>query len=128
MKLIGILVVMCTMVGCGPFQPQCTGGESCRGNDGDCMSCSMGSCSSAPVGNCSNAVDGVYCCVGGSSGGGDGSSSASCSRGNTYNFSSGTCCPNSAPYYYPGTHGIKSPGCYSSCPYINDCGTKFEKF
>ncbi len=54
--------------------------------------------------------------------------SAYCNPGNTYNYSSQKCCPNSTPYYYPGTHGIKAPGCYASCPYIGDCGTKYTKY
>lgn len=71
-------------------------------------------------------------CGGGGGGtttvGGSGTTTAYCTPGNTYNYSSGKCCSNSTPYYYPGTHGIAAPGCYASCPYVGDCGTRFTKY
>lgn len=62
------------------------------------------------------------------SGGGSGSggSSCPCSSGYTYNFSSRKCCDSTYPYYYPGTHGIYQVGCYQSCPYVGDCGSRFQ--
>ena len=53
---------------------------------------------------------------------------AYCNPGYTYNYSSQKCCPNSTPYYYPGTHGIQPAGCYSSCPYVGDCGTRWTRY
>ncbi len=52
--------------------------------------------------------------------------SCPCAPGSTYNFSSGKCCGSEHPYYYPGTHG-GSPGCYASCPYVGDCGSRFQQ-
>jgi len=100
------------------------------GNDNICYGpCTSGAVATlTPVGNCSSpSAGGVYCCSsGGSSGGGSGT--AYCNPGNTYNYSSQKCCPNSAPYYYPGTHGITAAGCYASCPYVGDCGSSFTKY
>ncbi len=53
---------------------------------------------------------------------------AYCNPGNTYNYSSRTCCPNSTPEYYDGTYGISGPGCYATCPYIGACGTRFTRY
>ena len=61
-----------------------------------------------------------------SGGGGGGGSHCQCQPGNTYNYLTGICCPNTSPYYYPGTHG-GSRGCYASCPYIGDCGSAFTR-
>ena len=78
--------------------------------------------------------DGAMCCIKitttTTTGGGTGGTTvvAYCNPGNTYNYSSRKCCPNSARYYYPGTHGITSAGCYASCPYVNDCGNMFTKY
>lgn len=44
-----------------------------------------------------------------------------CDAGWTYNYSSRMCCPNNAPHYYNGNHGITPAGCYAACPYIGDC-------
>lgn len=51
-----------------------------------------------------------------------------CDPGYTYNTFSSKCCPNSAPYYYPGREGVALPGCYASCPYVNACGNRFIKY
>lgn len=113
------------LVGCFNTE-KCKSGQ-CEGNDGKCYGCSAGDqCTTNPSGNCSAPVAGVYCCAGTSGGGGGGT--AYCTPGNTYNYSSQKCCPNSAPYYYPGTHGISPAGCYTSCPYVGDCGTRFTKY
>lgn len=56
------------------------------------------------------------------------STRAYCNPGNTYNYSSGMCCPNSAPHYYNGAHGISGSGCYASCPYIGDCSEKTTRY
>lgn len=63
-----------------------------------------------------------------SSGGGKNSAQVFCNPGDTYNYSSGKCCPNSVPHYYPGTHGISSPGCYASCPYLGDCSNRTTRY
>ncbi len=61
--------------------------------------------------------------------GGGSSVRAYCNPGNTYNYLTRICCPNSAPYYYDGRRGISSPGCYASCPAnIDDCGTHFSRY
>ena len=118
-------VVSTTLVSCGKVCKS----EQCEGTNGHCYSCSAGSyCTTSPSGNCSATINGVACCTGGGGGGGGGGGSAYCNAGNTYNYSSQKCCPNSAPYYYPGTHGIKGAGCYSSCPYVGDCGSSFSKY
>lgn len=122
--IIGLLST--TFVGCTK-EKTCAAGEV-LGNDNVCYSCSSGSyATKTPSGNCSSpSAGGVYCCAnGGGSGGGGG---AYCNPGNTYNYSSQMCCPNSTPYYYPGTHGISSPGCYASCPYVGDCGTRWTRY
>ena len=101
-------LISTTFVRCQPIV-DCKSGEL-KGNDDKCYSCSAGDVATySPVGNCSNAIAGVYCCTGGG-----GSSNAYCDPGYTYNYSSEKCCPNSAPYYYPGTHG-GTAGCYASC-------------
>ncbi len=109
---------------CGAIiEPSTCGPGQCRGNDNRCYGpCSQGNCTTSPSGNCSAPNAGVYCCAGGSSGGG----SCHCNPGNTYNFLTGICCPNTSPYYYPGTHG-GSKGCYTSCPYIGDCGSQWQR-
>jgi hypothetical protein len=73
------------MMGCDHLI-ECSGGDACRGSNGDCMSCSQGSCNSG--GTCSSVVNGVACCVGGGGGGGGGSG---CQSG--YCNSNGVCCP-----------------------------------
>jgi hypothetical protein len=96
--------------------------EECEGNDGMCYTCSEGTrCSTSGGSNCSSPKGGVYCC-------GDTSSSSSCrcNPGSTYNFSSQTCCRNATPYYFPGGRGYGA-GCYASCPYVNDCGSRFQR-
>ena len=50
-----------------------------------------------------------------------------CNPGNTYNYSSRRCCPNTAPFYFPGGYGY-SAGCYPSCPYGNECGTLRSRY
>lgn len=120
-------IVSTTMVGCELIEKECKPG-ALLGSDGICYGpCESGSYATyTPIGNCSAAsAGGVYCCTGTGGGGGG---TAYCNAGNTYNYSSQKCCPNSAPYYYPGTHGIKPAGCYASCPYVGDCGTKFTKY
>ena len=109
--------------------PSCSDG--CVGSDNKCYTCpSPFSCTPTP-GNlrCGEpTAGGIYCCTSSSSSGGSSSgSSCPCSSGSTYNYLSGLCCPNSAPYYYPGTHGLASPGCYASCPYVGDCGTQWQR-
>ena len=113
----------------------------CMGTDGKCYgNCSSGNhCTStpSPLATCSNSVAGVYCCSdsatntnggGGNSGGnGGGGNPCICGPGWTYNFGTNWCCPNAYPYFYPGTHGITEVGCYSSCPYIGDCGTTYQR-
>lgn len=119
--IFGILST--TLVGCDQLGKKCEAG-ALLGNDGKCYGpCANGSTATyTPVGNCSAAsAGGVYCCTGGGG-------TAYCNAGNTYNHSSNKCCPNSAPYYYPGTHGIKPAGCYASCPYTGDCGTRWTKY
>jgi hypothetical protein len=119
-------IVSTTFVGCD-LLVECSSGQ-CKGTNGHCYSCSSGSyCTTSPSGNCSTPTGGVYCCTGSGSSGGGGST-AYCSSGYTYNYSSAKCCPNSAPYYYPGTHGISAAGCYASCPYVGDCGSQFTKY
>jgi len=117
-----------TFVGCVKSSVCATG--EVLGNDGKCY----GPCPSgffvtlSPSGNCgSPSAGGAYCCDNASSNS-TGTSGAYCSSGYTYNYSSQKCCPNSAPYYYPGTHGIDAPGCYASCPYVGDCGSSFTKY
>lgn len=108
----------------------CSSGEV-LGSDGKCYSCDSGYfATTSPSGNCSSpSAGGVYCCGGsGGGGGGGGGGGAYCNPGNTYNYSSQKCCPNSAPYYYPGTHGITAAGCYASCPYVGDCGSMYTKY
>ena len=120
-------IISTTLVGCEKI---CPSGQ-CEGNNGHCFKCSAGSyCTTTPTGNCSAPDQGVYCCTGsgGGSGGGGGSTTKYCNPGNTYNYSSQKCCPNSAPYYYPGTHGITGAGCYASCPYVGDCGSRWTKY
>ncbi len=125
-SLMTLLVISSSLVGCFNTE-KCKSGE-CEGNDGKCYGCSgADKCTNAPSGNCSSPVAGIYCCTGSTSSGGTGGT-AYCTPGNTYNYSSQKCCPNSAPYYYPGTHGISAAGCYSSCPYVGDCGTRFTKY
>lgn len=51
-----------------------------------------------------------------------------CNPGWTLNISSNMCCPNNAPYYYNGAHGIYARGCYRQCPYIGDCSEKTIPF
>lgn len=117
-------------VGCKKAPKTCKTG-SCLGNDNKCYGpCTGGAhCTSTASGNCSSpSAGGVYCCIGGNGGGGGGGGTAYCNPGNTYNYSSQMCCPNSAPYYYPGTHGITSAGCYASCPYVGDCGTQWTTY
>ena len=99
------------------------------GNDGKCYGpCVSGAYATLnPSGTCSSpSAGGVYCCDTGS--GNTGGGGAYCNSGYTYNYSSQKCCPNSTPYYYPGTHGIDPAGCYASCPYVGDCGTSFTKY
>lgn len=98
----------------------CSSGE-CKGSDGRCYGCSGSAyCTTSPSGRCSSPTGGVYCCTGGGSG------SCPCQPGNTYNYLTGICCPNTAPYYDPGNHGYKA-GCYAQCPYSGDCGTQWTK-
>ncbi|HEY2850853.1 MAG TPA: hypothetical protein VGI97_13305 [Gemmatimonadaceae bacterium] len=109
------------VAGCTATDP-CS--SECRGSNGTCYTCSGGSfCSQSGGSGCSTPAGGVYCCSGGGGGGGGGS--CPCNSGYVYNSGSGKCCPGSAPYYYPGTHGISSAGCYASCPYVGDCGSSF---
>lgn len=124
---LGLILSVLTLWGLGGCEPivACDAGEL-EGNDGSCYHCDAGAYASySYFAGCSSAIAGVYCCPGSGGGGGG---TARCNPGNTYNFSSGKCCPNSTPYYYPGTHGIKPAGCYSSCPYVGDCGTSFQKY
>ena len=98
----------------------CASGE-CKGNDGQCYSCSGGTtCTTSGGSNCSSPRGGVYCCGGGNGG------SCQCQPGNTWNYLTGICCPNTAPYYDPGNHGYKA-GCYAQCPYIGDCGSAWTR-
>ena len=116
-------------VGCsGITSPTSCGTGECKGSDGRCYGpCGTGAyCTTTGVGNCSApSAGGVYCCSN-SGGGGGGGSSCNCNPGYTYNFLTGKCCANSSPYYYPGTHGGQA-GCYTSCPYIGDCGSSWQK-
>lgn len=110
------------VAGCTAATDPCS--AACRGSNGTCYSCSGGSfCSQSGGSGCSSPVSGVYCCNGGGGGGGGGS--CPCNSGYVYNSLTAKCCPSSAPYYYPGTHGGSAPGCYASCPYIGDCGSSF---
>ena len=105
----------------------CSSGQ-CLGTDNVCYGpCASGLfCTTSPSGSCSApSAGGVYCC-GGSSSGGSSGGSCPCNPGNTWNFLTQTCCANSHPYYYPGTHGGQS-GCYTTCPYVGDCGSSFER-
>ena len=123
-------IISTTMVGCEAIDKEC-GAGSLLGTDGKCYGpCEGGSyVTYSAVGNCSAAsAGGVYCCIGSGGTGGTSGGTKYCNPGNTYNYSSQKCCPNSAPYYYPGTHGISSAGCYASCPYVGDCGTNFTKY
>jgi len=125
--LMGLLST--SLVGCTKAGAQCVSG-AVLGHDGICYGpCPSGDYATLDaVGVCSSAsAGGVYCCSGGGGNSG-GSGGAYCNPGNTYNYSSQKCCPNNAPYYYPGTHGIASPGCYASCPYVGDCGSSFTKY
>ena len=98
-----------------PCDPGCSVNGRCSG------SCVSGAhCSSTNTGNCSAAnSDGIRCCwdAGGGGGGGGGNP---CSSG--YCSTNGVCCPSSARWYTYGGHG-KAAGCYSSCPYVGDCGS-----
>lgn len=126
--------VVLTMMFGGSFAAACTNatepcGAGCKGSDGACYTCTSGThCSQSGGSGCSTSSQGgVFCCydsVGGGTSGG--SSTCPCSRGYTYNFSSQLCCPSSTPNYYPGTHGIKPAGCYATCPYVGDCGSRFQ--
>jgi hypothetical protein len=110
------------LAACAAVTDPCS--SDCRGDNGTCYSCSSGSaCSRNGGSNCSTSTSGVACCSSGGGGGGGGG--CNCQPGNVYNYSSGKCCPNSAPYYYPGTHG-GGVGCYVNCPYIGDCGTTYQ--
>jgi len=124
--LMGLLST--TLLGCQKSSV-CGSGEV-LGTDGKCYGpCTSGNYATLnPSGNCSSpSAGGVYCCSNGGSSGGSGGG-AYCNSGNTYNYSSQQCCPNSTPYYYPGTHGITGAGCYASCPYVGDCGSSFTKY
>ena len=115
----GTIVEACT-------SPTAACAAGCTGSDGKCYSCTAGSfCSSGGGSGCSTPISGVYCCSGSGGGGGSGGS-CPCTPGYVYNFSSGKCCANATPYYYPGTHGITGVGCYATCPYVGDCGTTFQ--
>jgi thiol-disulfide isomerase/thioredoxin len=110
------------MAACAAVTDPCS--TDCRGDNGSCYSCTGSSfCSRSGGSNCSSSTSGVACCSSGGGGGGGGS--CNCQPGNVYNYLTGKCCPNSAPYYYPGTHG-GGVGCYASCPYIGDCGTTYQ--
>ncbi len=96
--LLGLVAVL---AGCGALKHDCSGGEACRGSNGDCMKCDAPySCNSG--GTCSNTVNGVACCTGGGGGGGGG---GGCGCGTNCN-SNGVCCPK-------GWYGCKNT-CYSS--------------
>jgi hypothetical protein len=125
---ITIMAVMSTTLVSCELLDACGDGY-CKASDGQCYKCSDGSaCSSTAQAGYTLTTQGHIYCYSGSGGSSGGGSTAYCSSGNTYNYSSQKCCPNSAPYYYPGTHGIKAAGCYSSCPYVGDCGTQFTKY
>jgi len=96
--IVALLAVVALVLGCDVPLHNCSGGASCLGNDGVCMSCpSPYSCNSG--GTCGNSIDGVACCTGGGSSGGG---SSGCGCGTNCN-SNGLCCPR-------GTYG-----CHGSC-------------
>ena len=137
---MGLVVTIITIMGFSTIISSCKKGDVCESKSGSvtCGYCKLdaatssnpnaGKCFYCPSGStCSGDVCGNVQCIS-AGGGGGGGGTAYCNPGNTYNYSSQKCCPNSAPYYYPGTHGIKGAGCYSSCPYVGDCGSKFTKY
>jgi hypothetical protein len=121
-----LAAVFGSAIASGCTSPTSPCGAGCTGSDGVCYSCSSGSyCSGSGGSGCSaGSAGGIHCCSGSSTGGGG--STCNCNPGNVYNYSSGRCCPNATPYYYPGTHGIYGVGCYASCPYVGDCGTTYQ--
>jgi hypothetical protein len=56
---------------------------------------------------------------------GGGGHSNACYPG--YCYTSGVCCPKSAPWYNNGAHGY-AKGCYASCPYVGDCSSQTQCF
>lgn len=116
-SLVMLAFVAALAVATGCSKPDCSGGEACRGSNGDCMSCSAGAtCNSG--GNCSSVVNGVACCTGGGGGGGG----SGCGCGTLCN-SNGICCPRG--YYgcrgscYASSSAAMSAGCASfttCCP------------
>lgn len=117
MRLIAIGLVAAALALSGCFEAPCSGGDACRGSNGNCMSCdSPYTCNSG--GTCSSVVNGVACCTGGGGGGGGGG----CGCGSQCN-SNGVCCPKGyygcSGYCYPSSAAANSAGCYSfttCCP------------
>ena len=108
----------------------------CMGTDGHCYGgCGSGSfcTTSAGTGCGAPSAGGVYCCRGGGQPISNPTPTATSTNicdghtGYTFNYLTRTWCANGTPYYYPGTHGGHAAGCYASCPYINDCGTRFTR-
>ncbi len=61
----------------------------------------------------------------GSSGSGSGGGGSTCSTG--FCLNNGQCCRSGTPYYTYGGHGYAA-GCYASCPYVGDCGSRTQCF
>ncbi len=125
--ITGVVAAGCAADGSGG----CSAGQ-CLGTDNVCYGpCASGSfCTTTGGAGCSApSAGGVYCCTGAPSvtTGNPGNNICQGHVGDTFNYLTRTWCPNSAPYYYPGTHGIKAAGCYASCPYLGDCGNRWTR-
>ena len=58
-----------------------------------------------------------------SGGGGGGGSTQSCNTG--WCLNNGQCCQKGHQYYTYGGHGYAA-GCYASCPYVGECGSRTQ--